>query len=121
MAEWKAPIGYDPLNRVENYLIKEDGQLFHHQRRHDGPLIEENKRLATQPQKAKQSRLAARIPASCYYIDWPLEFQIRHGEHPHRVTGEKRKECRKLWRDFVTSKLNQRDYMHLRVDGGKKL
>ncbi len=120
MAEWRDTIAHDPLSGMTSQLVKEDGQLY--LRHHSDPtrLVEENKRLDTQPQKTR-TRLAARIPPQHYYIEWPTEFQMRHGEHPHRVTGEKRPECRRLWKDFVTRKLNSPEFRYLRIDGGRKL
>lgn len=121
MAQWRDAVGIDALNNVETELFREGDELWLKHTSSFSALLDENKRMNTAQQHGKQSRLAARIPPHLYYIDWPVEFQMRHGEHPHRVAGEKRSDCRKLWRQFINSKLNNADYRHLRVDGGKRL
>lgn len=121
MAEWRERIAFDPDSGMETNMFKEGGQIYLQHTSSYSALVEENKRLNTQPQKSKTMRLVARTPAQFEYIDWPREFQQRHGVHPHRHNGPDRREVRRQWKRFKTAKLNSPDFAYLRVDDGRKL
>ena len=121
MPQWRETLSADPVNRVQAHLERDTEGLVLRHTADIEPLLDENKAMDTTPQQGRQGRLAARIPPHLYFIDWPIEFQMKHGEHPHKVAGEKRKECRKLWKEFVKRKINSPEFRYLRIDDGKKL
>ena len=121
MPEWTFNVGADPVSGTKTRLIKEDGKLFFHYQSPNDALVEENKRLNTQEQRGK-TRLGARVPPHLYYIDWPKEFEAKHGHHPMRVeAGPLRKAVRREWREFVIAKINSPEFRYLRIDDQRKL
>jgi len=120
MPEWTFEVGTDPVSGTQTRLVKEDGKTFFHYKSPNDALIAENKRLNTQEQRGK-TRIGARVPPHLYYIDWPKEFEAKHGHHPQRVSGPIRKAVREEWRLFVIAKLNSSEYRYLRIDNQRKL
>ena len=119
MAEWKMPVGADPLTGVKTTLIKEGGEYLLHHHSDEQAILDANKRVRTLPQKGK-SRLAARTPAH-FLLQWATEFEMKHGVHPNAVAGKERPAVRRKWRQFKNDKLNSREFAYLRVDDGRKL
>lgn len=121
MAEWKYHVGTDPITGTKTELIKESDEIGFKYVSPMEALISENRRLDNQPQHGRNTRLAARIPAHLYHIDWPKEFEKMTGHHPMRTAGKLRRDVREAWKGFIKRKLNSSEFRYLRVDGGRKL
>ena len=80
------------------------------------PVLDDNARMRSYQQHGTPkmgAKLAARIPEIHYYIQWPTEFQAKHGMHPQRP------DLSREWARFVRRKLNDRDFSQFRVDTGR--
>lgn len=119
MAEWTQPVGFDPVNGVYSDLVKEGGEYILRHRGDAQALIDENKKLNTQPQR-RGMRLAARTPVHLEY-QWMVEFEAQHGANPGTYAGPDRRAVRDKWKRFKVAKLNSPEFSHLRTDGGRKL